>query len=117
MADNNNFDKIRDSFEYITNALDSMRAQNAMSSGNLDKVLNNITAQLEVLTGEETSDLMKVFMAELKRSLDERHVFVSSQFSELENSFKEIVKKSEKYMNKEEMREILRYGLPVRSGT
>ncbi len=106
MADMNNFEDIKEGFNYITDILDSMRAQNAMNAGGVDKVLLNINTRLESLSNEENSDLIKVFLAELKRSLEERHNFVSSKFNEIETSFKELVHNSEDQIQKHEIKEV-----------
>ena len=106
MADMNDFGDIKENFEHITDVLDSMRAQNAMSAGSTDKVLANINKSLETLANEENSDLIKVFLAELKRSLEERHNFVSSKFSEIEDSFKVIVDKTENQLQASEIKEV-----------
>ena len=91
MAEINDLGNIQNGVEHISEVLDSMRAQNAMNAGDMDKVLANINSRLETLSNDENSDLIKVFLTELKRSLDERHNFVSSKFGEIENSFKNLV--------------------------
>lgn len=106
MAEMNDFGDIKESFDYITEAIDSMRAQNAMNAGNTDKILANINSRLEALANEESADLMKVFLTELKRSLEERHNFVSAKFSEIENSFKEIIEKTQNQLQAHEIREL-----------
>jgi hypothetical protein len=106
MPEMNNFEDIQENFAYITEAIDSMRAQNAMNAGNFDKVLTNISGQLENLSVEENTDLIKVFLAELKRSLDERHSFVSSKFSEIETKFQELVQKSDSQLQGHEIKEL-----------
>lgn len=106
MAEMNNYEDIQENFAYITEAIDSMRAQNAMNAGNFDKVLSNITNQLESLSVEENTDLIKVFLAELKRSLDERHNFVSSKFSEIETQFQDLVTRSESQLQGHEIKEL-----------
>lgn len=105
MAENNNFD-FKESFDYITSALDSIRAQNAMSAGVNDKLLNGINNQLQTLLSEETSDLMKVFMLELKKSLDERHHFVAVKFGEIESSFENMLAKAENQLQPSEIKEL-----------
>ena len=106
MADMNNFEGIQDSFNYIAEALDALRAQNSMNSGNVDKLMANINSQLDVITNDETTDLTKIFFAELKRALDERHNFVSSKFEEIEISFKKLVKNSENQLEGSEIKEL-----------
>lgn len=106
MADINEFEVIKENFEYITEAIDSMRAQNAMNAGNLDRMLTNINGQLEGLSVEENTDLIKVFLSELKRSLDERHTFVSSKFSEIETSFNDLVQRADAQLKGSEIKEL-----------
>lgn len=105
MADNN-FENIKETFDYITEALDSMRAQSAMNAGSVDKVLGNINNRLEKLSIEDNSDMLKVFMAELKRSLEERQNFIESRFGEMESVFKDLEKRSENQIQKQEIKEV-----------
>lgn len=104
MADN--FENIQEGFEYITEAIDSMRAQNAMNVGDFNTALLNITSNLEKLANDESSNLIKVFLAELKRSLDERHDFVSSKFEEIEILFNKIVEETGDHVKSKELRTI-----------
>lgn len=105
MADNN-FENIKETFDYITEALDSMRAQSAMNAGSVDKVLGNINNRLEKLSGEEKTDVVKVFVDELKKNMDEKHNFVASKFSEIEGLFKDLEQKSQDQLQKSEIREV-----------
>lgn len=106
MAEKNNFEDFRESIDYISSALDSIRAQNAMSAGVNDKLLNGINNQLKTLLDEGSSDLMKVFMLEMKKSLDERHHFVALKFGEIESSFQEIINKVENQLQPGEIKEL-----------
>ncbi len=109
MADMNNsgdLGDIKGGFRYIVDVLDSMRAQNAMNSGDLDKVLSNINSRLENLSSDDDTDLIKVFLAEMKKSLEERHNFVSYKFSEIENSFNALLEKVEKDAKSDELRDV-----------
>lgn len=106
MAEMNDFEGIQESFAYIAEALDSIRAQNAMNLGNMDKVLVNINSQLDEVAKDSSSDLLKVFVAELKRSLDERHDFVASKFGEIEKSFQNIIQTTEKQLTGSEIKEL-----------
>lgn len=96
----------KDNFEYISDILDSMRAQNAINAGSTDKILTNISHKLEKLLGEENSDLMKVFMLEMKKTLDDRHHFVAVKFGEIESSFQEIIEKSKNQLQPSEIKEL-----------
>lgn len=99
MVDKNNF-------EYVADILDSMRAQNAINAGNADKLLTNINNQLQTLVGEENTDLIKVFMVELRKSLDERYNFVSLKFGEIEKSFNEILERTKSQLQASEIKEL-----------
>lgn len=83
MAEFNNLGDIQDSYSRITEALDSIRAQNAMNTGDLDKVLT-----------------------EIKRNLDEKQGFVSDRFSEIEKAFKSIAEGSSDALKAAEVREV-----------
>lgn len=96
----------KNDFEYISDILDSMRAQNAISAGNTDKVLTSINNQLQSLVNEDNNDLIKVFMVELKKNLDERYNFVSLKFSEIENSFNEILERTKNQLQASEIKEL-----------
>lgn len=104
MADN--FENYKESFEYITESLDSIRAQNAMNAGSTDKILVAINNKLGEIASEDNTDLIKLFLAELKKSLEERHTFVSSKFSEIESSVQELSKKSETQLQASEIKEL-----------
>jgi len=106
MAEINGLDDIQNGVEHISEVLDSMRAQNAMNAGDMDKVLANINSRLETLSNDEESDLIKVYLAELKRSLDERHSFVSTKFGEIEGSFKSLVENADQALKADELRQV-----------
>lgn len=106
MAEMNDFEGIQESFTYIAEALDSIRAQNAMNLGNMDKVLVNINSQLEEIAKDSSSDLLKVFATELKRSLEERHDFVAAKFGEIEKAFQNILQTTEKQLTGSEIKEL-----------
>ena len=106
MAEINGLGDIQNGVEHISEVLDSMRAQNAMNSGDMDKVLANINSRLETLSNDDDSDLIKVYLAELKRSLDERHNFVSTKFGEIEGSFKNLVDNAGQALKADELRQV-----------
>lgn len=106
MAEINNFEDIKQNFEHINDVLDSLRAQNVLSAGSLDNVLSNINNRLEGLANDENTDLIKVFLAELKKSLEERHNFVSSKFSEIEDSFNSLLQNSQNQVQANEIKAV-----------
>lgn len=106
MAEINNFEDIQHNFEHVNDVLDSLRAQNILSTGNLDTVLSTINSRLEGLANDENTDLIKVFLAELKKSLEERHSFVSSKFSEIEDSFNNLLQSSQDQVPSSEIKAV-----------
>lgn len=106
MAEINNFEDIQHSFEQINETLDSMRSQNVLNTGTVDKVLSNINLRLEGLANDENTDLIKVFLAELKRSLEERHNFVSSKFGQIEDSFNNLLQASQSQIQASEIKAV-----------
>lgn len=106
MSNNNDFGDIQENFEYIADALDSIRAQNAMNAGNSDKVLTSINSRLETLADEENSNLIKLYLTELKKNLEERHNFVSAKFSQIESAFSELFEKAESQLKASEIKEV-----------
>lgn len=105
MADNN-IEDMQENFQQISEVLDSIRAQNAMNAGSADKLLTSINSKLDSLALEENTDLIKVFLAEFKKGLEERHNFVSSKFSEIENSFKDLIEKAQGQLQAHEIKEV-----------
>ncbi|HPT42007.1 MAG TPA: hypothetical protein PLG15_06455, partial [Candidatus Gastranaerophilaceae bacterium] len=105
MADKN-LENIEYKFESINNLLEAMRAQNAANAGDVDKVLANINLKLDTISDEENTDLIKVFLAELKRSLEERHNFVSSKFVEMEEAYKQLVEKAGESVKAQDIKQV-----------
>src|SRR5574344_237734 len=104
MADDNF--NVEGKFDRITEVLNTMRSQSNENTSNINKVISNISSKLETLVGENTSELSKVFLAELKRSLDERYEFVSTKFDEMETRFNELTKKSQDQIKGSEIKDI-----------
>lgn len=107
MAKMNDFENIQEGFEYISSTLESIKTQAAVSSGSTNKALLSINDQLDNLIGDD-KELMNVFLAELKKSLDERHSFVSSKFEGIEDSFKTLAQQAEKQLQAEEVKEVFK---------
>lgn len=104
MADK--FENVEDRVEYIAEALDSMRAQTAMNAGTFDRVLAKITNQLDDLGKDESSEFMKVFFIELKKSLEDRYEFISSKFNEIETVFSDFVQRTESQVPPNQIKEV-----------
>lgn len=104
MAEINNFDDIKRNFEHINETLDSLQSQNVLSSTTIDKILLSINTRLE--GQDENSDFVKVFLAELKKNLEERHNFVSSKFSEIEDTFNNLLQSTQNQIQASEIKAV-----------
>lgn len=106
MADKNNLGDMQDNFEHITELLDSVRAQNVMNANDFNKTLSNINLKLDNISNEDNSELIKIFLAELKKSLEDRHNYVSGKFTEIEDQFKSLTEKTEASLKPAEVKEL-----------
>ena len=73
MADFDNLSEINENFDTIKTLLNSIRAQGILNTSDVDKLLSGINSKLEKINTEEDIDLIKIFLSELKQTLDERH--------------------------------------------
>ena len=94
MADINNFTEIAENFDTIKTLLNSIRAQGILNTSDVDKLLAGINAKLEKLNTEEDIDLIKIFLSDLKKNLEERHSVLLSKFGAIETLFSNLLKNS-----------------------
>ena len=105
MADSNNFSDINDNFDTIKTLLNSIRAQGILNTSDVDKLLEGINSKLEKINTEEDIDLIKAFLSELKKNLDERHEVLISKFGAIESLFSNLLKNSTDTVKKDDLRE------------
>ena len=105
MADSNNFSDINDNFETIKTLLNSIRAQGVLNTSDVDKLLTGINSKLEKINTEEDLELVKAFLSELKKNLDERHEVLISKFGAIESLFSNLLKNSSDAVKTSEMKE------------
>ena len=87
-----NFSEINDNFDTIKTLLNSIRAQGILNTSDVDKLLEGINSKLEKINTEEDIDLIKAFLSELKKNLDERHEVLISKFGAIESLFSNLMK-------------------------
>ena len=76
----------------IAEILNEMRTQNENNAVNLAKVLTDINTRLELMTDDNgLSDILRVYISELKKSIEDRHGTTLSKFDELEQNLKNVV--------------------------
>ena len=99
MAEIDNFSEINENFDTVKTLLNSIRAQGILNTSDVDKLLSGINAKLEKINTEEDIDIIKVFLNELKQSLDERHSVLISKFGAIESLFSNLLKTAMNYQN------------------
>lgn len=69
----------------IAEILNSMRVENENNVENFEKVLTDISAKLELMAGDsEDADLMKVYLTELKKLVEDKSVDTNTRFADIE---------------------------------
>ena len=106
MADINNFTEIAENFDTIKTLLNSIRAQGILNTSDVDKLLAGINAKLEKLNTEEDIDLIKIFLSDLKKNLEERHSVLLSKFGAIESLFSNLLKNSSETLKSSEVKEL-----------
>ena len=106
MADIDNLAEINENFDTVKTLLNSIRAQGILNTSDVDKLLSGINAKLEKINTEEDIDLIKVFLSELKKSLDERHGVLISKFGAIESLFSNLLKNSNELTKASELKEL-----------
>ncbi len=77
--------------EELAELLDNMKLEADRNADTFDKLLQSIHNKLEFMADDtEADDLIKVYLTELKKTLEERHSLVVSEFNKIENSFKSL---------------------------
>ena len=76
----------------IAEILNTMRVENEHNVENFEKVLTGINTKLEMMAEDsEATDLIKLYISELKKAVEDKHSDANSRFSVLENSLKNII--------------------------
>lgn len=69
----------------IAEILNSMRVENENNVKNFEKVLTDISAKLELMAGDsEDADLIKVYLTELKKLVEDKSVDTNTRFADIE---------------------------------
>lgn len=78
--------------EELAEIITNMREENQRNNDNFEKVLTNINAKLELMADDnEATDLLKLYISELRKSVDEKHNVSMERFKLLDKAFEQIV--------------------------
>jgi len=105
MAETNNLEIIKENFEKITNLLNTIRTQGTLSTNGLDKILTSINTKLDLISNDENEELIKTFLAELKRNMEEKYGFITAKFADLEHSYNSLSKDKDGVLKNEDVKE------------
>lgn len=76
----------------IAEILNTMRVENEHNVENFQKVLTGINNKIELIAEDnEATDLIKLYISELKKIVEDRHNDANSRFSGIENSLNNIL--------------------------
>ena len=93
--------------EELAELLDSIKLEATRNAESFDKILNNINNKLEFMSNDtENEDLIRVYLTELKKTLEERHALVVSEFNKIENSFNTLTSEQSNLVKTSEMKEM-----------
>ena len=93
--------------EELAEILDNIKLEADRNAETFDKLLTSINNKLEFMSNDtESDDLIKVYLTELKKTLEERHALVVSEFNKIETSFNSINEEQSKLTKTTEMKEM-----------
>ena len=93
--------------EELAEILDNIKLEADRNAETFDKLLTSINNKLEFMSNDtEADDLIKVYLTELKKTLEERHSLVVSEFNKIENSFKSMTDEQSKLSKTSEIKEM-----------
>ncbi len=106
MSEINNLSDIKENFDTIKSLLNSIRAQDVLNNGDINKLLATMNGKLDKLNQEENIELMNSVLSTIKQTLDERHSVLVSKFSTIESLFSNILKNSVDSLKSSEIKEL-----------
>ena len=91
----------------IAEILNAMRLENEHNVNGFEKALTGINNKLEMMADDsEATDLIKVYISELKKAVEDKHNTTVAKFNDLENSFKNIVASQNSLAKTSEIRDL-----------
>ena len=106
MSELNNLSDIKENFDTIKSLLNSIRAQDVLNAGDMNKLLNVINNKLDKIDQEDNLELMNSAISAMRQSIDERHSVLVSKFSTIESLFSNILKNSVDSLKSSEIKEL-----------
>ena len=93
--------------EEIAVILTQMKEEAEKNAEGFNKLLTTINNRIEIMENDtESEDLIKVYLTELKKVLEDRHSLVVSEFEKITQSFKTLSEEQEKLPKNDNFREM-----------
>ena len=91
----------------IAEIINSMREENENNVQSVERVLTGINNKLDMMADDsEATDLIRVYISELKKSVDEKHSITVEKFDEIENMFNRFEKENSAVAKTSELRDL-----------
>lgn len=91
----------------IAEIINTMREENEANVQGVERVLTGINNKLDMMADDnEATDLIRVYISELKKSVDEKHSITVEKFNEIENSFNNLSLENDKLAKTSELRDL-----------
>lgn len=91
----------------IAEILNSMRVENENNVENFEKVLTDISAKLELMAGDsEDADLIKVYLTELKKLVEDKSVDTNTRFADIEKILHNVLLTQEDIAKTSELKDL-----------
>ena len=91
----------------IAEIINTMREENENNVQSVERVLTGINNKLDLMAEDsEATDLIRVYISELKKSVDEKHSITVEKFNEIENSFNNLSAGNEQLAKTSELRDL-----------
>lgn len=93
--------------EELVEMLSNMRDENQRNKDNFEKVLAGINTKLALMADDnETTDLLKLYISELKKSVDEKHSISMERFQLLDKAFEQIAHDNVQFAKTTDLKEL-----------
>ena len=93
--------------DQIAEILNAMRVENEHNVENFEKVLTGINAKLEIISEDnEATDLIKLYISELKKAVDDKHNLIIKRFGVVDNSVQSILDSQASLAKTEELKDL-----------
>ena len=91
----------------IAEIINTMRVENENNVQNVERVLTGINNKLDMMADDnEATDLIRVYISELKKSVDEKHSITVEKFNEAANYFNNLSAANEELAKTSELKDL-----------